>query len=149
MSELLPDLWLGLSVLGLSLSFLAMRQVALDYMSARILTNGRKAVAVTGMVGESIRFIIYLLFAGIGIYYLINDQDVQRPGMGFLMLVALMLLLIKTTIQLWLNNYLFKTSLARQNAGGDQTQQEIEDLHFGEQRRELEQAHLEEEEANG
>lgn len=145
MSNLLPNLWLGLSILGLVMSFLALRQVALDYMSARILTNGRRAVAVTGMIGESTRFIMYLLFAGIGIYYLLDDQDVQRVGVGSVMLLALILLLVKTAVQLWLNTYLFRTSLADQNRGSEQTTEQIEDLHFGEQRRELEAAHIEEE----
>lgn len=149
MNNLLPTLWLGLSILGLALSFLAMRQVALDYMSARILTNGRRAVAVTGMIGESIRFVIYLLFAGVGTFYILNGQDVARPGVGLIMLGALLLLLIKTAVQLWLNNYLYHTSLEEQNRGGLVTQEEIEDLHFGQQRRELEAAHIEEEENNG
>lgn len=145
MKNLLPELWLGLSFLGLALSFLALRQVAMDYMSARILTNGRRAVAITGMIGESLRFVMYLLFAGVGLFYLITGHDVRRAGVGFIMLLALALLLIKTSIQLWLNNYLFVTSLEDQNRGGEKTQEEIEDLHFGEQRRELEAAHIEEE----
>lgn len=149
MSNLLPNLWLGLSIIGLALSFLALRRVALDYMSARILTNGRRAVAVTGMIGESIRFIMYLLYAGIGVYYLLSDHDVRRVGVGSVMLLALVLLLVKTSVQLWLNEYLFRTSLADQNRGGPLTQEQIEDLHFGEQRRELEAAHIEEEENNG
>lgn len=85
----------------------------MDYMSARILTNGRRAVAIVGFLGEAIRFVIYLFYGGVGIYYIGKDIDVTRTGVALIMLAALILLLIKTGLQLWLNSYLFKTSRAK------------------------------------
>lgn len=110
MHVLLPDIWLGLALLGLVLSFFALREAAKDYLSNRVLTNGRRAVGIVGFIGEGIRFVIYIFFAGVGLYYRVNGIEVQRGGVGLTMLAALMLLLIKTALQLWLNRYLFRTS---------------------------------------
>lgn len=110
MDQFLPDLWLLLSIAGLVVSFMALREVSLDYLSNRIMTNGRRAVAIVGFLGELTRFVIYLFYAGIGIYYLWFDIAVHRSVVGLLMLAALVLLLFKTVLQLWLNRYLFQTS---------------------------------------
>lgn len=110
MTQYIPHLWLGLSLLGMVLSFLALREVSMDYLSSRVLTNGRRAVAVIGFLGESIRFVMYVLFAGVGVFYLASERAVNRGGVGWVMVLALVLLLIKTALQLWLNRYLYKTS---------------------------------------
>lgn len=144
MEQFLPHAWVIGSITGMVLSFLALQEAAKDYLSARILTNGRRASAIVGFVNEGIRFVIYIFFAGIGIYYLTLDQTVARVGVGLFMLAALLLLLVKTALQLWLNRYLFRTALDELNAGAEQTQDQIEDKHFGDIRRELEISHNEE-----
>lgn len=144
MGQFLPHIWLIGAVAGMVLSFLTLREAAKDYLSNRILTNGRRATGIVGFIGEILRFFIYVFFAGIGIYYLAQDQTVQRPGVGLFMLAALLLLLVKTALQLWLNIYLFRTSMAILERGSEQTQEQIEDEHFGIQRRELEALHIEE-----
>lgn len=108
MNDSLPYVWLALAILGLGLAVLSLVEAALDYSTTRP-TNGFRALALGDMATEGLRVVLYLLFAGIGIYYLVSGLEVGRSGIGWIMVGAEAIIVAKTIIQITVRRYLRRT----------------------------------------
>lgn len=147
MVQAIPYIWTIVAVIGVVISIMALRFAALDVLSARVLTNGRRRIAIVGFSSEVIRVVIHALFFGIGVWYIASGSQVTKIEIAVAMLTMEMLIVAKTALQYWLNRYLYQTSLAVQGLSEDgrdpgvtldqQAQNLQEDQEMGDHRREL------------
>lgn len=103
--DFIPHIWLALATGGLALALMSLVESVSDFRATKP-TNGFRALALGDIAQESIRTLLYVLFAGLGVYYLLIEQEVTRTGVGWLMVGAELLLIIKTLIQISVRRYL-------------------------------------------
>lgn len=137
----IPHIWLAIAVLGLALASLSLLESVADFLTTRP-TNGFRALAVGDIATESLRVVLYLSFAGIGIYYTVAGLEVARTGIAWIMVGAETIIVVKTLIQIIVRRYL-RVTHAR-ISGEPETQDQREDREFGDKRRALEVVHNEE-----
>lgn len=106
--DFIPHIWLAIALFGLGLALMSLVESVSDFRSTKP-TNGFRALAIGDIAQESIRTVLYLLFAGLGVYYLVIGQEVARTGVGWLMVGAELLLVVKTLIQIAVRSYLRRT----------------------------------------
>lgn len=137
----IPIIWLAIATFGLALAGYSLIESVTDYNVTKP-SNGFRALALSDIAMESLRVGLYLLFAGIGIYYLANPSiEIARPGVAIVMVLAELIIVAKTMIQLIVRRYLRVTH--GRTLGVPETQNQKEDREFGEARRELEITHTE------
>lgn len=139
MTDLIPYIWLALALLGLALAATSLRASITDFRTTKP-TNGFRLLAIGDVVQEGLRTILYLIFTGMGVYYIVADLTVARSGVGWIMVGAVGILIVKTSVQLVVN---YKLRTGHRFVGEEETQHQREDREFGEQRRELEDRHNE------
>lgn len=138
--DFIPHAWLALALVGLALAASSLRQSIRDYRSTRP-TNGFRVLALGDIAQEVLRVLLYLAFAGIGVYYFAAGLEVTRSGVAWIMVTAELIIIAKTTIQIMVNRYLRRNHMRVE--GAPETQDQREDREFGEQRRQLETTHNE------
>ena len=105
---MIPIIWLAIAMIGLALAILSLVEAATDFMSTRP-TNGFRALAIGDMISESLRVVLYLVFGGIGVYYIVADIQVARSGVASFMVLGELIIVAKTVVQLAVRRYLKKT----------------------------------------
>lgn len=140
----IPQIWLAIAIIGLLMASLSLRGSILDYRTTKP-TNGFRLLAIGDIAQESLRVVLYVLFVGLGIFYIATSQPVTREIVGWIMVLAEMILVTKTAIQLGINSHLRHSH--RRFEGDLETQDQREDREFGEQRRNLEMKHIEDKNA--
>lgn len=108
LSLYIPHIWLTIAVLGLALAAMSLIESVTDFLTTKP-TNGFRALAVGDIATEVLRVVLYLTFAGIGLYYLIGDIQTSRNGVAWLMVGAETILVTKTIIQITVRRYLRRT----------------------------------------
>lgn len=108
------------------------------------MTTDHRVAAIIGVVTEVNRAVIYLLFLGVGGWFILQGLPLRNPGTAVVLVAAESLTLANSCLNYWLARYLVRIELARLAAIGDpQTILNAqEDLFMGAHRREIEEQHL-------
>ena len=134
-----PHIWLVLSATGGVLAIMSLIESVTDFLVTKP-TNGFRMLAIGDIAAESIRLVMYTMFAGLGIWALINDRG-RDGGAVWVLVLGVFLLVVKTVIQMLVRRYIRETH-GRTIGGKALTRDQKEDLEMGEHRRDME-AHRE------
>ena len=105
---MIPIIWLGIALVGLALAVVSLIESVTDFLSTRP-TNGFRALAVGDIISESLRVVLYLVFGGLGVYYIVGDIEVARSGVAWFMVAGELIIVAKTVVQITVRRYLKKT----------------------------------------
>ena len=134
--------WIVLAALGIYLAYRNGMEAYRDFQALGGKTNGRRTIAVGNLRREIVRGLIQLDFIAIGLLVLFDFRGVAAPGL----ILGAGGLVLNSYLDRRDRNYLMEHGMSARDDKGRfikvETQNQREDRQFGEERRALEQEHL-------
>lgn len=149
-ASFLEMFWTFNSIIGGFLSVRNWRSAFADYTIIGGITNGRRMIAVSTLIIETIILAKFALYLIIGIIALALPQAPPNQGtpvaviIGFILVLATVGLTAISAINRRTSDYLIRYGMQTRDASGKfikETQNQQEDRKFGEERRKLEDEH--------